>query len=154
MGTPERRRTSRSALIAVAILAVVVATILRPTWPQDVWFAATTKEVPFEFASLGVCEERDPYQPDTMALSSDRRSIQVFASLNCADTPGHPSVSQRANTLFLRTRPVPIDPDAGLAASCYCSNKITFALRSPVRPGQHVIFFSGNSEEARLIVPK
>ena len=148
-----RQRVSRIAVLVVGISAIAAATIYRPTWPQDLWLKATTRTVPFEFASLGACDERDAYQPDEMSLSKDKRSIQVFVSLNCADKPGQPSASQRSNTLFLRTKSVPIDPNSGLSAACYCSNKVTFTLKEPIQSGQNVVFISDSFEGSRLIAP-
>ena len=100
-----------------------------------------------------MCNERDAYQPDEMSLSNDRRSVQVFVSLNCADKPGEPSASLRSNTLFLRTRSTPIDPTSDLAAACYCSNKVTFTLKEPIQSGQKVVFISDSFEGAKLIAP-
>ena len=148
-----RQRVSRIAALVAAITAFAAASIYHPTWPRDLWLMATTRAVPFEFASLGTCDQRDAYQPDEMSLSNDKRSVQVFVSLNCADKPGQPSASQRSNTIFLRTKSVPIDPDSGLSAACYCSNKVTFTLKDPIPSGHNVVFISDSFEGSRLIAP-
>ena len=153
MAKSSRQRVSRIAMLVVGIAAIVAVTILHPSWPQDLWLRATTRLIPFEFTSLGMCNERDAYQPDEMSLSNDRRSVQVFVSLNCADKPGEPSASLRSNTLFLRTRSTPIDPTSDLAAACYCSNKVTFTLKEPIQSGQKVVFISDSFEGAKLIAP-
>jgi len=146
-----RQRVSRIAVLVVGITTIVAASIYRPTWPRDLWLMATTRAVPFEFASLGTCDERDGFQPDEMSLSNDKRSVQVFVSLNCADKPGQPSAIQRSNTLFLRIKSVP--PDSGVAAACLCSNKVEFTLKDPIPSGQNVVFISDGFERSRLIAP-
>ena len=148
-----RQRVSRIAVLVVGISAIVAATIYRPTWTQDLWLKATTRAVPFEFASLGTCDDRDAYQPDEISLSKDKRSVEIFVSLNCADKPGKPSVSQRSNTIFFRAKSVPIDPNSGLSAACYCSNKVTFTLKEPIQSDQKIVFIIDSFEGSRLIAP-
>ena len=153
MITSSRLRISRIAATSLGIAAIVAVTILRPSWPQDLWLKATTHDVPFQFSYLGACDERNAYQPDEITLSNDRRSVHGFVSLNCADKPGEPSASRRFNTIFLRTKSVSIDPQSDLAAACYCSNKVTFTLRDSIQPGQHVVYISDSFEGAKLIAP-
>ena len=148
-----RIRLSRVALIALVTASFIALTIARPSWPRDTWLKVTTRSIPFEFSSLGACDERDAYQPDQIWLAEDRKSIEGYVSLNCADKPGEPSASRRGDTIFLRTKSVAIDPDSGLSAACYCSNKIQFAFHDQVRPGQQVVLISGSFESAKLIAP-
>ena len=148
-----RVRLSSIALITAVVAGLAALTIAHPSWPRDAWLKATTRSIPFEFSSLGACEERDAYQPDQISLSQDRKTIQGFVSLNCADKPGSPSASRRGDTIFLRTKSLAIDPTSGLSAACYCSNKVRFALHDQVLPGQQVILISDSFESARLIAP-
>ena len=141
-----------AAMTAIAA-SLVAVTIVRPSWPRDVWLMATTRNIPFEFSSQGMCEERDAYQPDQISIGSDRRTIEGFVSINCADKPGNPTASQRGDTIFLRVRALAIDPGSGLSAACYCSNKVKFSLQSRIQPGQHVVLISDSFESARLVAP-
>jgi hypothetical protein len=153
MTTSSRLSLSRTAIITFGIAAVVAVTVLRPSWPRDLWLRATTQDLPFQFSTLGACDERDAYQPDEITLGKDMRSVQAFVSLNCAEKPGEPSASRRSNTIFLRTKSVPIDPQSDLSAACYCSNKVTFTLESAIRPGERVVYISDSFEGAKLIAP-
>ena len=143
----------RIALIVLVVASLLALTIARPSWPRDAWLKATTRSVPFEFSSLGACDERNAYQPDQIWLAEDRKRVEGYVSLNCADKPGEPSASRRGDTIFLRTKSLPIDPDSQLSAACYCSNKIRFDFNDQVRPGQQVVLIIGSLESAKLIAP-
>ena len=148
-----RVRIPRLAVTTAIAASLVAITIARPSWPRDVWLLATTRNVSFEFASQGMCEERNAYQPDQISIGSDRRTIEGYVSLNCADKPGEPSANQRGDTIFLRIRPLAIDPGSDLSAACYCSNRVTFSLRNQIHPGQRVVLISDSLESARLVAP-
>ena len=153
MTTSSRLSISRTAIISLVIAAIVSVTMLRPSWPRDLWLKATTQELPFQFSTLGACDARDAYQPDQITLGKDRRSVQAFVSLNCADQPAEPSASRRSNTIFLHTKSVPLDPHSDSSAACYCSNNVTFTLKHTVRPGERIVYISDSSEAAKLIAP-
>jgi hypothetical protein len=148
-----RIRLSRIALIAVITSGFVMLTIASPSWPRDAWIKVTTRAIPFEFSSVGACKERNAYQPDKIWLGSDRKAIHGYVSVNCADKPGNPSITQRAGTMFLRVDSLPLDPTSDLSAACYCSNKVLFTLHEPFDPNQRVVLISDGIESARLIAP-
>ena len=153
MAKNSRIRVSRVAVITVITASLVALTIARPSWPRDAWVKLTTRSIQFEFSSLGACDKRDAYQPNQITLGSDRKTIDGYVSLNCADKPGDPSASERGGTIFLRTKSLAIDPTSDLAAACYCSNKVRFSLNDQVLPGQQVVLISDSTELARLIAP-